>query len=97
RFVGMGTWPTGMQLVGVANKIGSPEDEAYVESGLASLGVPLWATIPLDPSVKHCERKGDPLVTLDRGSAARRAVAGLADRLQQAARAGEPVSSGPRS
>ena len=85
RFVGMGDWPSGMRLVGVANKVESPDDETYVRTALDELGVPLWATVPLDPAVKQAERANQPLVTIDRGTPARQAIAGLADRLQEAA------------
>ena len=91
RFVGMGDWPSGMRLVGVANKIESAEDEAYVRSALEGLSVPLWATVPLDPAVRQAERNDRPLVTIDRATAARQAVAGLTDRLQDAA---VPVEAG---
>lgn len=91
RFVGMGQWPAGMRLVGVANKVASTQDEAYVQAELARLGIPLWATVPLDPAVRQAERNAQPLVTLDRGTPARLAVARLADRLADAARAGDPV------
>ena len=85
RFVGMGDWPSGMRLVGVANKIESPDDEAYVRTALEGLGVPLWATVPLDPALRQAERNNQPLVTIDRATPSRQAVAGLADRLQHAA------------
>ena len=81
RFVGMGEWPPGMRLVGVANKIESADDQAYIETELEQLGVPLWATVPLDPAVKRAERDAKPLVTLDPSTPAKRAVAALADRL----------------
>lgn len=83
RFVGMGDWPPGVRLVGVANKVASPDDEAYVHAELTKLGIPLWATVPIDPAVQQAERQGRPLVTLDRQTPARVAVAGLADRLHE--------------
>lgn len=82
RFVGMGQWPPGMRLVGVANKVTSPEDETYIESELDVLGVPLWATIPVDPAVRHAEREGRPLLSLGDDTPIRRAVATLVDRLR---------------
>lgn len=85
RFVGMGEWPPRMRLVGVANKVASPDDEAYIASELDSLGVPLWASIPVDPAVRHAEREGRPLVSLGHDTPIRRAVAALADRLRAAA------------
>lgn len=91
RFVGMGEWPTTMRLVGVANKVASSADADYVRTELARLGIPLWATIPLDPAVRQAERDARPLVTLDRETPARLAVAQLADRLRASARTGEPV------
>ena len=91
RFVGMGAWPAGVRLVGVANKIESADDQAYVQTALEELGVPLWATVPLDPAVRQAERDAQPLVTIDPGTPAKRAVAGLADRLADAARANEAL------
>ncbi len=91
RFVGMGQWPPGMRLVGVANKVESAADEAYLATELDRLGVPMWATVPLDPAVKQAERRAKPVVTLDRDTPARRAVAGLADRLHEAAHADDPI------
>lgn len=85
RFVGMGEWPPDLRLVGVANKVGSADDEAYIESELAGLGVPLWASIPRDPAIASAERNGQPLISLSSESPARRAVAALAERLSQAA------------
>ncbi len=82
RFVGMGQWPPGMRLVGVANKVASPEDEAYIASGLEGLGVPLWASIPADPAVRQAEREGRPLVSLAHDTPARQAVAALVDHLR---------------
>jgi CO dehydrogenase maturation factor len=90
RFVEMGQWPPGMRLVGVANKVASADDEAYVEAELTRLGVPLWATVPLDPAVRRAERDGRPLVDLDSAAPARQAVARLADRLQ-ASNTVEPI------
>ena len=91
RFVGMGAWPSGVRLVAVANKIESADDQAYVDTALEELGVPLWATVPLDPAGKQAERKAQPLITLDPDTPAKRAVAGLADRLAEAARATEAL------
>ena len=95
RFAGMGEWPAGLRLVGVANKVESAEDEDYVASALTDLGIPVWGTIPLDPAVKLAERNGQPLVTLDPTTPARRAVAALADRLAGAAAV--PTTSGGRT
>lgn len=95
RFAGMGEWPAGLRLVGVANKVESAEDEAYVASALTDLGVPVWGTIPLDPAVKQAERSAQALVMLDPASPARRAVAALADRLADAAAV--PTTSGGRT
>ena len=91
RFVGMGAWPAGMTLVGVANKVESAEDQSYLETELERLGVPLWATVPLDSAVKAAERNAQPLITIDPGTPAKRAVATLADRLEDAARAREAL------
>lgn len=93
RFVGMGEWPPDLRLVGVANKVASADDEAFLQAELADLGVPLWASIPLDPAIGQAERKGQPLVMLDSETPARRAVAGLAERLGEAA----GVTHGARS
>jgi len=93
RFVEMGEWPEGLRLVGVANKVASPDDEAYLDAALAELGVPLWATVPLDPAVRQAERSAQTLISVDRETPARRAVAGLADRLVEAQRADEPVAT----
>lgn len=84
RFVAMGEWPAGVELVAVANKVASSDDETYVQTHLDQLGLPLWATIPLDPAIRRAERDSQALVTLDRQSSVRVAVAGLADRLCQA-------------
>lgn len=69
----------------VANKVASPEDDSYVDTELARLGVPLWASIPLDPAVRRAERDGRPLVTLDDDAPVKQAVATLAGRLREAA------------
>jgi CO dehydrogenase maturation factor len=89
RFVGMGEWPPDLRLVGVANKVASPDDVSYIESELAGIGVPLWASIPLDPAIASAERKGQPLVSLQPGTPARRAVAALVERLGRAAATSE--------
>ena len=83
RFVEMGRWPAGMRLVAVANKVASDDDRAYVEEELERLGVPVWASIPLDPSVRRAERDGRPLVALDREAPVRQAVAALVGRLRE--------------
>ncbi|MGI8808052.1 MAG: hypothetical protein ACR2KK_09470 [Acidimicrobiales bacterium] len=93
RYLGMGTWPAGMRVVGVANKVTSPDDEAYVAEGLDRLGVPLWAAIPEDPAVQQAEREGRPLVSLSGQVPARQAVAALADRLRDASTAVSRTSS----
>lgn len=87
RFVEMGSWPPGVRLAGVANRVAGPGDAEYVESELAHLGVPLWASIPDDPSVQRAERAGQPLAALHEDAPAYQAVVGLADRLLQAAHA----------
>lgn len=95
RFVAMGDWPPGIRLVGVANKVASADDQHYVESGLAALGVPMLASIPLDPAVGPAERSGRPLVALPLDTPIRRAVTDLVDRLRAIPRdAGrEPATS----
>jgi CO dehydrogenase maturation factor len=85
RFAGMGRWPKGIRLVGVANKVSSADDEAYVESALAELGVPLWVAVPTDPALVRAEREGRPLVSVDRDAGAKQAVSRLADLLTEAA------------
>jgi CO dehydrogenase maturation factor len=85
RFVEMGRWPTGIRLVGVANKVASPDDEAYVEAALSEWGVPLWVAVPTDPAVVKAEREHRPIVTVDGDAVAKRAVARLADLLTEAA------------
>lgn len=99
RFAGMAGWPPGVRLAGVASKVASPADEALVEEGLESLGIPLWASIPLDPAVRRAERDGVALAgNLDAGSPVRRAVAALVDRLEQAATpAAVPSAPGARA
>ncbi|MEO6121467.1 MAG: cellulose synthase operon protein YhjQ/BcsQ [Acidimicrobiales bacterium] len=94
RFVEMGEWPGGLRLVAVANKVADHDDEAYLEAELAAIGIPLWATIPTDPAVARAERAGQPLVTLDADTPARRSVTALADRLRRAA-ADAPVAAVP--
>jgi CO dehydrogenase maturation factor len=87
RFVEMGRWPKGIRLVGVANKVASAEDEAYVESALAEWGVPLWVAVPKDPAVVSAERERRPIVSVAGGAGAKQAVARLADLLTDAAAA----------
>ncbi|HVM03543.1 MAG TPA: hypothetical protein VM242_00070 [Acidimicrobiales bacterium] len=91
RMAGMGTWPPGVRLAGVANKVDSADDEAYVRDALEDLGVPMWASVPLDPAIKRAERAGVPLVAGDPSSPARRAVARLVDQLEQAGAPAEAV------
>lgn len=93
RLVGMGEWPVGVRLAGVANKVTSGEDVDLVKAELDKLGVPLWAALPHDPAVAEAERTARPLVTLDSASPAKAAVAALVDRLQSAARAARPVAT----
>lgn len=81
RFAGMGRWPEGLRLVGVANKVTSPDDDSYVAEALAELGIAHWGSIPADPAVARAERAGQRLVGLPGDSPARREVAVLADRL----------------
>lgn len=86
RFVEMGEWPAGMRLVGVANKVADPDDEAYLTAELAALDLPVWAVVPEDPAISAAERAGEPLAVLTaEQSPARRAVDGLVDRLHDAA------------
>jgi CO dehydrogenase nickel-insertion accessory protein CooC1 len=85
RFVEMGRWPKGVRLVGVASKVSSPEDEAYVESALAKLGVPLLVAVPKDPAVVRAERERRPIVSVESGAGAKQAVSRLADLLTEAA------------
>ena len=85
RFVEMGRWPTGIRLVGVANKISSVEDEAYVEAALSELGVPLWVSVPEDPVIVRADRDRSPIASVDRDAEAKQAVARLADLLTEAA------------
>lgn len=91
RFVGMGEWPPALRLVGVANKVTSAQDEAYVRAGLERLGIPLWASIPDDPALQRAERQGRPLVSLEKEARARLAVSELVDRLGEAAMTVEPT------
>ena len=85
RFAEMGVWPPGITLAGVANKVRSQDEGAYVEAELERLGVPLWVSVPHDPAVLVAERDGRPLVTVDDQSPVKRAVRELADRLQEEA------------
>ena len=85
RFVEMGRWPKGIRLVGVANKVSSAEDEAYVESALAEWGVPLWVAVPKDRAVMQAERERRPIVSVAGDAGAKQAVARLADLLTEAA------------
>ncbi|HET7489604.1 MAG TPA: DUF87 domain-containing protein [Acidimicrobiales bacterium] len=91
RFAEMAGWPPGLRLAGVASKVTSPADEAYVGQELERLGLPLWASIPVDPAVRRAERAGNPLVGLDPDSPVRRAVAALADRLERESAAAAAV------
>lgn len=84
RFAGMGHWPNGIRLVGVANKVSSADDEAYVESALAALGVPLWVSVPKDPAIVRAERERRPIVGVDADAGAKQAVSRLADLLTEA-------------
>ena len=81
----MGRWPKDVRLVGVANKVSSPDDEAYVEAALAELGVPLWVAVPKDPVVVRAERERRPIVSVDGDAGAKQAIARLADLLTEAA------------
>lgn len=85
RLVEMGEWPAGFRLVAVANKVASPEDQAYLEAELGRLGIDLWVSIPRDPDVQQAERDGRPLATLESSAAVKLAVATLVDRLSDAA------------
>lgn len=87
RFVEMGEWPSGVRLAGVANKVAGADDEAYLASQLAELGLPLWASIPDDPSIQRAECAGQPVWSMGADSPAQRAVGTLADRLREVARA----------
>lgn|GEM_PF-6890652 len=84
RFAEMGRWPKGIRLVGVASKVASADDEAYVQRALDTLGVPLWVSVPTDPAVQGAERSRQALVTLPADAPARRAVARLAELLAEA-------------
>lgn len=92
RFAAMGRWPKGIRLAGVASKVGSEEDEAYVRDALDDLGLPTWVAVPKDPAIARAERERRPLVTVPAETPARRAVAALADRLSQEAMAGAASS-----
>jgi CO dehydrogenase maturation factor len=87
RFVEMGRWPKGVRLVGVANKVSSAGDEAYVESALSEWGVPLWVSVPTDPAVVRAERERQPIVSVSADAGAKQAVARLAELLTEAAMA----------
>jgi len=93
RLAEMGKWPAGMQLAGVANKVASPDDEAYVGDELSRLGIPLWASIPQDPAIRRAERAASPVASLDQQGPAKAAIAGLADRLGDLAARREPAPS----
>lgn len=95
RFVEMGEWPPGVRLVGVANKVAGADDEAYLASELAGLGLPLWGSIPDDPSIQRAECAGQPLWSMSEESPAQRAVGALADRLREAARADRASATAP--
>lgn len=92
RFVEMGRWPKGIRVVGVANKVASAQDETYVEAALSGLGVPLWVSVPTDPTIERAERNRQPLITVADETPAKQAVAKLADLLAQA-KAGEAVAT----
>jgi CO dehydrogenase maturation factor len=85
RFAGMGRWPKGIRLVGVANKVSSADDEAYVEAALTELGVPMWVAVPKDPVLVRAERENRPLVSVGSDAGAKQAVSRLADLLTEAA------------
>jgi CO dehydrogenase maturation factor len=87
RFVEMGRWPKGIRLVGVASKVSSADDVAYVESALDALGVPLWVSVPKDPLLVQAERAGRALVSVAADAGAKQAVSRLADLLTEAAAA----------
>ncbi len=84
RFLEMGEWPDALRLVGVANKVTSVEDEAFVQAELERLGIPLWASVPDDDRIRRAERESQPVAFLDDDSPARRAVAELARQLEAA-------------
>lgn len=91
RFAGMGEWPAGVQFVAVANKVTGSEDQRYLDDELSRLGIEVWGSVPADRAVSTAEREGRALVSLGGDGPARRAVAALADRLEQAAL--EPATS----
>lgn len=85
--------PPGVRLVGVANKVAGPDDEAYVEAALAELDLPLWGVVPYDPAMQRAERAGTPLFALKESAPARAAVDVLVERLDEAARRPAPVGT----
>ena len=97
RFAEMGAWPPGITLAGVANKVSSEDEGAYVEAELERLGVPLWVSVPRDTAVLLAERDGRPLATIDGQSSVKRAVRQLADRLQEEAASRKAVGQAAHS
>jgi ATP-binding protein involved in chromosome partitioning len=73
---------TGMRLLGaVENMSGDVFGHGGGERLAAELEIPLLATIPLDPRLRESGDEGEPLVTVDRESAAAVAIGAVADRV----------------
>ena len=73
---------TGMRLLGaVENMSGEVFGRGGGERLAAELGIPLLASIPLDPRLRESGDAGVPLVLTDGNSLSARAIASVADRV----------------
>jgi ATP-binding protein involved in chromosome partitioning len=73
---------TNMRLLGVIENMsgeifGTGGGEALADE----LGVPLLGTVPLDPQLRECGDRGEPLVLAEPGSETARTIVGLAERI----------------
>jgi ATP-binding protein involved in chromosome partitioning len=73
---------TNMRLLGVVENMsgeifGTGGGEALADQ----LGVPLLGTVPLDPQLRECGDRGEPLVLAEPDSETARTIVGLAERI----------------
>jgi CO dehydrogenase maturation factor len=68
------------KIVGVVNKISSPEEEIFVKDKLENLGIELLGTIPRDPQVVIADMEGKALVDYPE-SASLKSIQKIADKI----------------
>ncbi len=86
---------TATRIRDIALSLGLPKDRMFlvvnrVRAGAAEVGgepVPLIAEVPADPAVEEADLEGRPIVTVPDDSPARTAVAALAEKILEMARA----------